>query len=396
MHSVMENTYSGYDTYVKERKEGIKKLEGADSPGRLTKSNQFEVSAAVLVNAIPDMLFRINRDGVYLDFKGAIDDLHFQNQEIIGKNNRDITPPHFADLVQEYIDLSLSSKKLQEFDYELQVPGKGLRAYNARMVAVNEDEVVAIVRDITETKKAEKRLIDSEARLRKINAAKDKFFSVIAHDLRSPFNAIMGFSDLISEQVKNKDYDGLDEMIDYIKSSTQQAFDLLSNLLVWSRTQLGQIQAVPVLTDLSELVKETNHFHRDMADAKRIKFTTKFDKNTSVCCDREMTGSILRNLIVNAIKFSHPGSIVSIAVVSDDDFVTVSVSDKGVGISKENAAKLFCIDANVSTQGTNDENGTGLGLILCKDFVDRQNGRIWFESEEGRGSTFYFSLPAAT
>ena len=396
MHVVMENTYSGYDAYVKERKEVIRKWKDAEAPSRSKVPEGFEVSTAVLVNAIPDMLFRINRDGVYLDFKGAIDDLHYQNHEIIGKNNRDITPPRFAELVQKYIDLTLSSQELQEFDYELEVPGKGLRAYNARMVAVNADEVVAIVRDVTDTKRAEKQLRESEARLKKLNAAKDKFFSVIAHDLRSPFNAIMGFSDLLSEQVENEEYDGLDEMIKYIRSSSHQAFDLLSNLLVWSRTQLGQIQAVPVLTDLSELVKEAIHFYQEMANAKNITFRSTFDNDTSVFCDREMTGSVLRNLIVNAIKFSYPESTVSIHVKADGDYVTVSVSDQGVGISRENADRLFRIDENVSTPGTNDESGTGLGLILCKDFMDRQNGRIWFESEEGRGSTFYCSLPLAT
>ena len=392
----MDNTYTGYDAYVKERKEAIRKWGDSVTAKRTKAPKGFDVSAAVLVNAIPDMLFRMNRDGVYLDFKGSIDDLHFQVQEIIGRNNRDITPPHFADLVQEYIYLTLSSKEIQEFDYELDVPGKGLCAYNARMVAVDEDEVVAIVRDVTKTRKAEKKLRESEAKLRKLNAEKDKFFSVIAHDLKSPFNAIMGFSDLLSEQLKNKDYDGLAEMIEYIQSSSHQAFDLLSNLLVWSRSQIGQIESVPVLMDLSELVKEIIHFYQEMAHVKNIELTFSAAGNATVYCDREMTCSVLRNLIVNAIKFSYPGGAVSIHVEADDDNVTVSVCDKGVGISKEHSARLFRIDENASTPGTNDESGTGLGLILCKEFIDKQNGHIWFESEEGRGSTFRFSLPAAT
>jgi PAS domain S-box-containing protein len=389
----MENTYAGYEAYVKERKEVIRKWGDIGLPRRSPVPKGFDLSAAVLVNAIPDMLFRMNRYGVCTDFKGSIDDMLFQNQEIIGRNYKDITPPNFADLVQDYIDLTLSSKELQEFDYELDVPGKGLRAYNARMVAVDENEVVTIVRDVTEIRKAEKQLKESEAQLRKLNATKDKFFSLIAHDLKSPFNAIIGFSDLLSEQVKNKDYNGLEEMIEYIRSSSHQAFDLLSNLLVWSRSQIGQIESIPVHLDLSEQVNETINFCQKISHIKDIKITASVAGDSTVFCDREMTCSVLRNLIVNAIKFSFPGSIISIHVEADNDYVTVSVSDKGVGISKKNATRLFHIDESVSTPGTNGESGTGLGLILCKDFIERQHGRIWFESEEGQGSTFYFSLP---
>ncbi len=390
---VMENTYIGYDAYVKERKKAIRKWEVGDDLGQLKASKGFNENAAVLVKAIPDLLFRINRDGVYLDFKGSSDD--FQEQELIGKNIRNTSPPYFAALVQEYVDITLSSKELQEFEYELDVPGKGLRAYNARMVPVDEDEVVAIVRDVTDTRKAEKQLRESERKLRKLNAEKDKFFSVIAHDLKSPFNAIMGFSDLLSEQVKSEDYDGLEEMIEYIRSSSRQAYDLLSNLLVWSRLQIDQIEPVPVHLNLCELVKEAIHFYQEMAHAKNISLTSSLESDTMVYCVREMTSSVLRNLIANAIKFSYPKSTVSILVEADDDYVTVSVSDTGVGMSKEHAARLFRIDDNASTLVTNDENGTGQGLILCKEFIERQNGRLWFESEEGRGSTFCFCLPAA-
>lgn len=392
----MENTYIGYDSYVRERQKANRKWVFADNVRPLNVPKELDLDAAVLVNAIPDTLFRMNQDGVFLDFKGDIEGIHFQNRDIIGKNSKDITPSLFTDLVQKYLDLTLSSKKLQEFDYELEVPGKGLHAFNARMIPIDEDEVVAIVRDVTETKKAEKQIRESEAKLRKLNAAKDKFISVIAHDLKNPFNAIMGFSDLLSEQVKNKDYDDLEEMIQYIRSSSHHAFDLLSNLLVWSKAQCGQIEPVPVHMNLSDLVKEAIGFYQEMAHFKNIKLTYRLIDNTMAFCDKEMTCSVLRNLIVNAIKFSYPESTVSINVEADDHYVTVSVNDKGVGISKENAARLFRIDENVSSPGTHDESGTGLGLILCKEFIDKQNGRIWLDSEEGRGSTFYFSLPAAT
>jgi len=225
------------------------------------------------------------------------------------------------------------------------------------------------------------------------NAEKDKFFSIIAHDLKSPFTSILGFSDILIKQVDEKNYNGIDECAQIIKQSSKSAMDLLMNLMDWSRAHTGRMEFKPEYIELNELVKESESLFAGALLQKKIGLTLNVPESSVVFADKNMIRTLLRNLISNAIKFTHPDGHIDFSVVKSQQELLISVSDNGVGISKESISKLFRIDENYSTLGTQNEEGTGLGLILCKELIERHDGRIWGESEPGKGSTFYFSLP---
>jgi len=247
--------------------------------------------------------------------------------------------------------------------------------------------------DITDRKKAEEALRKSEAMLRDLIAQKDKVFSIIAHDLKSPFNSIMGFSELLIDQINAKDYDGIEEYAKIIGQSSQRAMDLLINLLEWARAQTGRMEFNPQVFDLVDLIGENLKLFYVIASQKEITINKVLPDKITVFADKPMIATVLRNLISNAIKFTKQSGEITIFAERFAQETRVSVSDNGIGISSERLKKLFCIDQSESTRGTNNETGTGLGLILCKEFVEKHGGKIWVESEIGKGSTFFFEIP---
>lgn len=256
--------------------------------------------------------------------------------------------------------------------------------------------IQCLMSDISGRRQADLALRESEARLRELNATKDKFFSIIAHDLRSPFYTIMGFCSVLSEQVKAKEYEGVDEFSEIILKTSQKAMDLLKNLLEWAISQTGRMIFNPENLDLFLLIHESIDVHRDAARQKSIAITPDVPRELFLLADRSMISSVIRNLISNAIKFSRVnGNIVISAGIINGD-IQVSVRDNGVGMSQKEIQRLFRIDEAHATIGTRKEEGTGLGLILCKEFVDKHKGKIWVESEPEIGSTFYFTVPGTT
>lgn len=247
--------------------------------------------------------------------------------------------------------------------------------------------------DITKQKQAEMLLLESEKRLTELNATKDKFFSIIAHDLRSPFYTIQGFCSILSEQVKAKDYEGVDEYADIIQKSSQKAMDLLKNLLEWAISQTGRMVYNPESFDVYQIVHETIDLVRDSAVQKSIAIGLAAPMDLSITADKSMMSSILRNLLSNAIKFSRQEGSVQVSVEDAGTEILFSVKDNGVGMTEAERKKLFRIDEAHATKGTKKEEGTGLGLILCKEFVTRHGGRIWVETQPDAGSTFYFTIP---
>jgi len=254
--------------------------------------------------------------------------------------------------------------------------------------------VVLNVRDITDRKIAEKELEESKVRLSEANVTKDRFFSIIGHDLRSPFSSIIGFSELLVEQVNEKDYDGIGNYARLIHDSSKRAMNLLTNLLEWSRAQSGKIEFNPEYFEFGTTLNEVVALYNDSAEQKFIHISKKLSHNISVVADKAMVKTILRNLISNAIKFTNPGGEIIIKAEQQEKELIVSVTDNGVGIKKEHIDKLFRIDYNHSTLGTNEEKGTGLGLLLCKEFIEMHEGKIWVESNQAKGCIFNFSLPS--
>lgn len=247
--------------------------------------------------------------------------------------------------------------------------------------------------DITDRKNAEESLIESEMRLRELIATKDKFFSIIAHDLRGPFNSILGLSNMLVGQARENDFEGMVEYAEIIQNSSQHAMNLLKNLLEWARSQTGRIEFFPEYVEAASLVNEAISLLNDMASQKAITISATIPRNALVFADKAMIGTILRNLITNGVKFSHPGGHITISAEKKKQELVISVVDNGVGISKRSIGKLFRIDQTYSAVGTRDEMGTGLGLILCKEFIEKHGGSIWVESEAGKGSKFSFSIP---
>ena len=248
-------------------------------------------------------------------------------------------------------------------------------------------------RDITERRKTMQALFENEARLHELNVTKDKFFSIIAHDLKSPFNSILGFSSILTEQIRQKDYENVAEYAEIIQQSSQKAMDLLATLIEWSRSQSGRMDFNPEFIEIGALISEVIEMSNAAALQKSILIIKESPHKIPIFLDKDMISSVLRNLISNAIKFSHPGGIISVKAQLLKQDLKVSVTDDGVGIEKFNLKKLFRIDESYSVPGTLNEKGTGLGLVLCKEFIEKHSGEIWAESEAGRGSSFHFTLP---
>lgn len=246
--------------------------------------------------------------------------------------------------------------------------------------------------DITERKNNEEALRSSESKLKEINATKDKFFSIIAHDLKNPFNGILGFSNILKEEAKDMDLSTIQEYADMINRAATQVFRLLENLLSWARVQQGQIPFNPTTLSLKEIADEAVETLLENAQRKKIRIVDNIPENFLVTADADMLKTILRNLVSNAVKFTAANGEISLSAEETADYFEVSIKDNGKGMTRENAEKLFKIDTNYITRGTEEEEGTGLGLILCKEFVDKHHGNISVESDLDRGSTFRFTL----
>jgi len=230
---------------------------------------------------------------------------------------------------------------------------------------------------------------------KKTNATKDKFFSIIAHDLRNPFNALYGLTDHISKNFEQLTRQEIHQFIDLIHESADQLLRLLENLLHWSRVQRGKIPFNPVILNLEQLIDSTLELVQINAKGKQLKIHKRLAHRSMVEADEGMLTAIMRNLLSNAIKFSWEGGKITIRSTEHKGHIQVEVADQGKGISRENQKKLFRVDESYTTSGTKKEKGTGLGLMLCKDFVEKHGGKIWVESEENKGSCFIFTLPIA-
>jgi len=254
---------------------------------------------------------------------------------------------------------------------------------------------IAIKEDITLRKETEEALKNSEAQLKEINKTKDKFFSIIAHDLKSPFNTMLGFSNLLIENFEKYNIEKQKQYLGIIHTGTKNTYKLLENLLLWSRSQQGNIKFSPEELNLYLLSNETIELLMQSAKNKSINIENKIPENIFVEADKDMLSTVVRNLISNAIKFTPKGGTIEIGCVETRHGVSlreIYVKDNGIGISKEMQSKIFDVGENISTKGTEKEDGTGLGLVLCKEFIEKHNGEIWVKSEEGKGSSFIFTI----
>ncbi len=241
---------------------------------------------------------------------------------------------------------------------------------------------------------ANRQLAESEKKLNDMVRTKDKFFSIIAHDLINPFQPLLGLSELLVTDIDRLSDDEIRRYAGMIKESAMRSYNLLSNLLKWTQSQTGRLTYAPEQIYLWDILNEILSFYKENARIKNIHLLNHVDKDVVIYADRELLSAILRNLISNAIKFTGRNGYVKVEARQKGDMVEVIIEDNGIGIEEEKLDKLFDLETATSTKGTENEEGTGLGLILCKEFVEKNGGKIWVESRKGKGSTFHFTVPA--
>ncbi|HZL76368.1 MAG TPA: HAMP domain-containing sensor histidine kinase, partial [Bacteroidales bacterium] len=231
--------------------------------------------------------------------------------------------------------------------------------------------------------------------LEKLNIDKDRFISIISHDLRSPFNNLLGLSEVLIEDIRKLNTDEIEDIANNINKSARNSFNLLEDILLWARTQQGKIPFEPQNLSFADICKDTIEILNPSADAKNITIDYSKVDHLTVFADIDMLKTVLRNLVSNAIKFTNKKGTININAEQTDSNVIISVSDNGIGIAPDDLTKLFDISEVLTSTGTAKETGTGMGLLLCKEFVEKHQGKIWVESKVGKGSDFKFTLPVS-
>ena len=326
--------------------------------------------------------------------------LGYKEEEIIGTNFRNITHPGDIDKSLEIVKELLTNDSLENKSVEkryLHKKGNIIWALTTISLIRDSDEkplfFIAQVQDITKRKKFEEQLIKYTEELKLLNLAKDKFFSIISHDLRSPFNSLLGLTEYITHTYDEMTPQEIKSSISNVNNASKQVYNLILNLLEWSMIQSGRLTVNKSVINLSELGNEVMSLYEEGANFKQLKLVNNMDQEILVYADKYMIDTIIRNFVSNSIKFTNPGGQITIKGIINGDNAEVSVTDTGIGISPEDQKNLFRIDEQTRRDGTANEKGTGLGLILCKEFIEKNSGVLWVESEEGKGSRFSFTVP---
>jgi two-component system, sensor histidine kinase and response regulator len=288
--------------------------------------------------------------------------------------------------VTEAIRSYYQDKKLAEQNAILQQMNRELEQFNETLELQVKERTAELEAQQIELKNANEKLHE-------LNASKDKFFSIISHDLRSPFNTLLGFAQLLSDNLDRYDTAQVNDNVNKIRNSAERLYALLENLLTWSRIQRGVMEHFPEVLDLYEIVEDNLELFTPHAEQKGVALHSRIQENTCVYADHSMVDTIIRNLTSNALKFTPSGGNITISAESHNAGLQVTVADTGLGIPEDVLPCLLRLDRQYSAVGTAGETGTGLGLILCKELVEKNCGTIWIESVLNKGSTFCFTLP---
>ncbi len=356
-----------------------------------------------LIDSIPAPIFYKDVNGIYLGCNKAFCDLlDLEESDIVGKSVFDITKdPVLANQYhQKDMDL-IESKSYQVYESSVKLATGSFKEVVFYKAIFNNIDgsvggLIGTILDITERKKIENELKKSEEKYRELNSAKDKFFSIISHDLRNPFNILLNYSEQLSTNEDSMTKERKSEIINDIRQSAKSVYALIENLLEWARTQTGNMSFKPDYFDLYEVVYDAIYTLSNAAKLKNISINSTIQMNSIIFADYNMIKTVVRNILSNAIKFTYNNGLINIQSEeinrNDKIYIKLTISDNGIGINADDVASLFKIDSTVSKIGTNNEQGTSLGLILCKEFVDKNNGYIEVESELGKGSAFSIFL----
>jgi len=312
--------------------------------------------------------------------------------DLLGKTMDDLFPSEFAKKVVADDLKILSDGKPAMVEEKLN--GKYYNTIKFPIYFENKPTYLAgFTIDITDHKLAEEEIKRKNEQLQIVNAEKDKFYSIIAHDLKSPFNSILGYLDMLTKNFRTYDIEKSEAMLGIINTSAQNTFSLLEDLLIWAQSQSGKISFEPKELKFSDICLQVVENVKQTADKKNITIHSSYGEEIVAYADADMLKIILRNLISNAIKFTNKGGRIDIGAKQRDSSLTISVADSGVGIAPQILVNLFDFSQTNTTKGTDNEGGTGFGLSLCKEFVEKHGGRIWAESKVGKGSIFRFTIP---
>ncbi len=379
------------------------------------KHTEFDFS--LMVEASPSAIVLIDSQGSIIYINKLAEKLfQYNRKELIGKKLEVLIPEKFRKHHPSYRDLFISHPQTRPMGEgrDLNALKKDGSAFPAEIglnpiKTTGEIFVLASVIDITKRRELEKavqakskeleeqyqKLQQSEEKLKELNATKDKFFSIVAHDLKNPFNSILGFTQLLMESYDSFDEDERKDFISNINASSETTYKLLENLLTWAKTQQEGTIINKERLILLDSVQKSVEPYLPVAEKKRIQIKTTIEEGQQVFVDSDMLNMVISNIVSNAIKFTpEEGSIHINSLSNKSGRVQLLIKDTGVGMNPTQLSKLFKIEENDnSTLGTNNELGTGLGLILCKEFIEKNDGYIEVESEKGKGSTFIITLP---
>lgn len=356
-----------------------------------------------LMEHVPDLIFFKDREGKYMtcnqaayDFFGKMgcpDPIGMTDNELFAEQNL------YDEMRVDDISILDSGIPIINNVEKVELPGNETVWFSATRIPIlssdrKNDILVGILRNITERIETEIKLKQYAQELKELNLSKDKFVSILAHDLKNPFNAILGFASVLADEYEDYSDEERIHFIGNILQAAENTFNLIQNILEWSRSQTGRINFNPGFHDLSVIISESIKILKPAMDEKGVVVVSKVMQGTQVFVDENMMKTVLRNFISNAYKFSESKSIVRINCRPlHHNMLEVSVEDEGIGIPEEALDRLFKIDDSYRREGTQGEQGTGLGLILCKEFIEKNGGLIWVNSKEGQGSKFKFTVP---
>jgi len=358
-----------------------------------------EENHRVLLDGSSDPIFAFNPDGQYRYVNKAFaDGVGLKTEDIIGKRIWDIFSLDEAEKRFAAVKWVFANNAVKVIEVRVPRP-QGDKFYITTVKPVPNESgtvisVICISKDITGRMEAEKNQAQLNQQLTDLNTTKDKLFSIIAHDLRSPFSIILGFSELLSDNLESYTIKQSEDYIRRIYSTAKYTLELLENLLNWAKTQTGQLDFYPEKIVMQPLIQQAVNVFESAAKIKNISLNCSNSDDLAVFTDKNMLKTMLWNLISNAIKFTNPGGMVNISVVPVNDNIEIRVVDNGVGIPPETLEILFNNNAGITTRGTSNEKGSGLGLILCREFLNILGGTIRAESEAGKGSKFCITLPS--
>lgn len=351
-----------------------------------------------LFNTVSDAIYIQDENGYFLDVnKGALKMYGYKREEFIGRTPEFLSAPGKNDLKKLAQDIKRAFKG-EKVSFEFWGLRKNGEIFPKEVFLhkgkyFDKDVIIATAREITERKNYEQKILEINQQLKEVNLSKDKFFSIIAHDLRSPFHGLLGFSEILLNEVDSLSKTEIKEYAKYIHSLSKKMYELVDRLLQWSQIQTGKIEYSPAKIDIAKLIKNTLELFQTNISLKRINLTILLPDELIVFADNQMMQSVFSNLISNAIKYTKPGGSIYITSSNEDSTVAISVTDTGIGMDKEDIDRLFRIDTTFTTPGTNDEQGSGLGLLITKELVEKNGGKIKVSSQKEVGTTFTVTLP---